>query len=282
MGFADEFGGGCAVVTGAGSGIGRAIAHSFADAGMNVVAADVEADAASRTAAEIDERGVEALGVATDVSQYEAVLELADATYEHFGAVNVLCNNAGVSMRPFRTVWNTSYEDYRWVLGVNYWGVVHGVLAFLPRMREQQDGRRHIVNVSSMAAHRKIRGASAYVSSKRAMEGFSEVLGRELEPDGIGVTIVYPGRVRTRIAESERLRPEHEQSGIRGVEAFTGEVLNTDANPNPELEPAEVAAMVCRAIVENRRYLLTHPAPRGDMLERVGELLGAPVEAPGR
>ncbi|MCZ6785120.1 MAG: SDR family NAD(P)-dependent oxidoreductase, partial [Proteobacteria bacterium] len=170
-----------AVVTGGGSGIGEALARAFAGEGMHVVVADIEGEAAERVAREVRGTGARALAVRTDVADAESVRALADAVYAEFGAAHVLCNNAGVLLMGSAV--GASVGDWQWVLSVNLMGVVHGVDAFLPRMRAQQ-GEAHIVNTSSVAA---LGGGGPYGASKAAVLAFSEALHRELADEGIGV-----------------------------------------------------------------------------------------------
>jgi short-subunit dehydrogenase len=175
------------------------------------------------------------------------------------------------------------------VIGVNIWGVIHGVHVFVPRMR-QQPGDKHIVNVSSMSTLAKVPGHSTYVLTKAAVNGFSDVIREELAADGFGVTILYPGYVKTRIATSERLRPELERSDGRDVPSYDSYAKVADDEPHAGpvriqdagamqigIEADEVGPMVVRAIRENRPYCLTHPAPDVPMKAQYDELLGSYV-----
>ena len=164
-----------AVVTGAGSGMGRAFAERFADAGMNIVLADVEVPRLDEAAASVSERGVEAIAVPTDVADADAVERLRDAAIERFGRVHVLCNNAGVA--GSMTGPGIDLDDWRWVIGVNLWGVIHGHRAFLPHLVEHGEG--HIVNTASMAGHHP--GHSAYTASKWAVVAITEGLYQQLQ-----------------------------------------------------------------------------------------------------
>ena len=193
-----------AVVTGAGSGMGRAFAERFADAGMNVVLADVEVPRLEEALAGVQGRGVEAIAVPTDVSDADAVDRLRDAAIERFGRVNVVCNNAGVADSLVGTA--IDLDNWRWVLGVNMWGVIHGHRSFLPHLVEHGDG--HIVNTASMAGH--FPGHSAYSASKWAVVALSEGLYGQLKSQGstVGVSCLCPGWVATDIGNADRNRPE--------------------------------------------------------------------------
>jgi NAD(P)-dependent dehydrogenase (short-subunit alcohol dehydrogenase family) len=265
-----------AVVTGAGGGIGQSIAQWLAKRGASVVVSDIDGPAAERVAAGIrDEFGTRAMAVVTDVSKLEEVEELAKAAYDAFGRVDILCNNAGVTMRPFRASWDAAYSDFKWMMDVNWWGVVHGHMAFVPRMRETP-GRKHIVNTSSMATQFVVAGHSAYSAAKAAVDGFSRVARTELETQNIGVSLFFPGAVRTRIGTSERLRPEQERSDTRTVKPWsdyappTAKLNPIDPNkqdpdfpPDPYtyITPEQTGRMVIEGILENKPYIMTHPPP---------------------
>ena len=194
-----------AVVTGAGSGIGLALANGFAAAGCTLVLADVQDDALAAAEAEIRLHGVDTLAVRTDVSKVEQVDALAAATIERFGAVHVLCNNAGVAGKG--DPWFGGIESWQWVMGVNFWGVVHGIRAFLPHIAASGTG--HIVNTASMAG--LMPGFSpAYDASKHAVVAISEGLYSTLRTAGlpIGVSCLCPGWIRTGILDSDRNWPD--------------------------------------------------------------------------
>jgi NAD(P)-dependent dehydrogenase (short-subunit alcohol dehydrogenase family) len=263
-----EFAGSASFVTGAGSGMGRSIALSLARRGSNVVVTDIELDAAQATVDLITEEGLTAIARQVDVADPDAVAAAADFAYETFGRVDVLVNNAGVTMRPFRAIWNGSLSDFEWMMRINYLGVVHGLLAFVPRMRVDS-GRKHIVNTSSMATLAETPGHAMYTASKAAVDGVSDVLRAEFEDhdDNIGVTILYPGQVTTRIGTSERLRAEKDRSDARGVIAY--EQKRPLAALNEPLAPEFVGDMVVAAIEHNDPYCLTHPAPVEGLRRRV-------------
>ncbi|WP_285314329.1 SDR family NAD(P)-dependent oxidoreductase [Pseudarthrobacter sp. fls2-241-R2A-168] len=271
-----------AVITGAATGMGRSMALTFAREGINVAIADIDLQAAEATRDEVLALGVNAIAVQTDVSKLEAVESLAEEAYASFGNVDILVNNAGVTMRPFRASWDTAYADFQWMMNVNWWGVLHGHHVFVPRMR-QQPGDKHIVNTSSMASLRPIAGHSAYSASKMAVDGFSLVVREEYKTAGldIGVSILYPGAVTTRINTSERLRPEQERSEVRGVKPWSSylpdELQSTDPRQTggtqntvlrPPIDPDEVGPMVLEGIKHDKLYIATHPVPQEHIDER--------------
>jgi NAD(P)-dependent dehydrogenase (short-subunit alcohol dehydrogenase family) len=287
---------GCtAVVTGAGGGIGRAIALSLAENGANVVVSDIEADAAQAVAVEVESLGVRSLAVRADVSQLAEVEALAAAAYAKFGSVEVLVNNAGVTLRPFRASWDTSYEDFQWMMNVNFWGVLHGHHVFVPRMR-QSPGEKHIVNTSSMASVLSIAGHSAYSAAKAAVDGLSNAAREELKTQDIGVSILHPGPVRTRIVTSERLRRSEDRSEARSIKPWSdyagagNPVASNAASQRDDvvdpdvasgafeyITPHRVGAMVVAGIRANAPHILTHPAPVEALRARTDALIaGAP------
>ena len=246
-----------AVVTGAGSGMGRAFAERFARAGMNVVLADVEAPKLDEAVDAIVASGAAAIGVVTDVTDGTAVDRLRDAAIDRFGRVHVLCNNAGVAGSGPSAGDFVNEAEWRWVLEVNLWGVIHGHRAFLPHLLEHGDG--HIVNTASMAGH--FPGHSAYSASKWAVVAITEGLFHEqrLRAAGVGVSCLCPGWVNTAIADSARNRPEWAAPPL-GAEpspmeemmvAFVRDQLRSG------MDPAAVADLVHDAILADRLWVFT-------------------------
>ena len=207
-----EFEGKVAVVTGAASGIGKAMCVRFAQAGMKVVLADVENDALREAGRDIEKLGVEALTFRTDVSQPDQVSALAEATLERFGKVHVVCNNAGV-FAGGRT-WDAIGTDWEWVIGVNVYGVLHGIRAFVPIMLEQNEPA-HVVNTCSMAGLINMPLSGVYNVSKHAALSLTETLYHELQTmeTPVGVSALCPELIRTGIGRSERNRPAHLKRG---------------------------------------------------------------------
>ncbi len=261
-----------AVVTGAASGIGRALAQRFAQAGMKVVLADVEPAALEQAAREIEASGAQALAVRTDVSKAAEVERLAQATLEKFGAVHVLCNNAGVAMSA--PCWMNTVADWEWVLGVNLWGVIHGVRVFTPILLSQ-GVEGHIVNTASMAGMISGPGMAAYNVSKFGVVTLSETLHHELTMIGspVRVSVLCPGFVNTRIFDAERNRPAElgetapKMPGSEEMEQMGRQLL---AAGSP---PSMVAAVVFEAIRAERFYIFPHPEWKQYIRTRMEEIL---------
>lgn len=243
-----------AVVTGAASGIGLALAERLARNGLGVVMADVERDRLGEAAATVAAQGAEVLAVPTDVSDEQAVQHLADAAYERFGAVHLVCNNAGVAAKT--DSWFGPLSGWQWVMGVNFWGVVHGVRAFLPRLVGQGGG--HIVNTASVAGLLPGFGAS-YDASKHAVVALTEDLYRAMTIAGlpVGVSVLCPGWVRTNITDAERNWPEHlGEQPPQGIE--TDVVLPHLRRVIDEgMPPAAVADRVLEAVEAGRFWVFT-------------------------
>jgi len=238
-----------AVVTGGASGIGRALALRLAGEGANVVVADLDPAGMEAVAAQARSLGVKALTVRTDVSELAQVETLAARAFEAFGAVHVLCNNAGVA--AWGGLESATHRDWQWVLGVNLWGVIHGVEAFVPRMIERGEPA-HIVNTASMAGLVASKGLGVYNTSKYAVVGLSETLAKDLKPYRIGVSVLCPMGVETRIRESERNRP----APLRNERtAGVGEPVELIGR---YLAPEAVADMVLAAIGSGELYVITH------------------------
>jgi len=245
-----------AVVTGAASGIGFALAERFATAGMHVVLADVDESGLDRAAERLGARGVETLTVRTDVSDEDAVLALAATATDRFGTVHVVCNNAGVVSQS--DAWVGPLSGWQWVFGVNLWGVVHGVRAFLPALVAQGEG--HIVNTASIAGLLPGFGA-AYDATKHAVVALTEDLYLAMRQSGlpIGVSVLCPGWVRTNILDAERNWPQHlgeQPPRALGSDIVLGHVRRVIDEGMP---PAAVADLVADAVEADRFWVLPHP-----------------------
>ena len=253
----DHLEGKTAVVTGGAGGIGLAMAERFAQAGMQLVLADIEEPLLAAAADRVRSHGAEVLTVETDVSSSEAMDRLAEAAIERFGQVNLLCNNAGVSgSGVLRSPGEVDEAEWRWVLDVNLWGVIHGHRAFLPHMIEHGEG--HIVNTASMAGH--FPGNSPYSVSKWAVVSMSEGLFHELSGTGVGVSCLCPGWVRTQIAESTRNRPEWAAPRALDEPAEPSEAMAFIKDAIAAgLDPDSVAAQVHDAVVGDKFWVFTHP-----------------------
>lgn len=241
-----------AVVTGAASGLGLAMSYRFAQAEMKVVLADIEADPLDAAVRELRAAGHDATGVVTDVADVDAVNHLAAAAFDAHGAVHVLCNNAGVVKRA--RVWELTLDDWNWVLSVDFWSVVYGLRAFVPRMLARAEGG-HIVNTSSMAGLLPMPNLGAYAAAKSAVLALSLSLQTEFDQleSSLGVSVLCPGFIATGITNSARNRP-----GDLTDEAPPPDVPRTTAGAVATLTVADVAEQVIEAVTSNRFWILTH------------------------
>jgi NAD(P)-dependent dehydrogenase (short-subunit alcohol dehydrogenase family) len=269
-----ELAGRTAFVTGGGSGIGLALGRAFAEAGMKVMLADVERAALDSALESLDNFGPNVRGVACDVADPDSVERAAQATYEAFGKVHVVCNNAGVAAGG--GIDQISLDNWRWVIDVNLMGVLHGIRSFLPHIRNHGEGG-HIVNTASMAGMNAGLGFSPYHASKFAVVAMSEGLAGQLRPLGIGVSVLCPSYVRTRIGESGRNRPERYGRAQAPDPASPAGMLVAEIAKRLQagLDPAEVAARLLAAIRENELYVFTHPNMREEVDERFAAIRAA-------
>ena len=248
-----------AVVTGGASGIGRALCLAFAGEGAHVVVADLDEAGMAETAAGVLKAGARAVTARTDVTKLASVEALAERAWKELGGAHVLCNNAGVAIHGGLEA--ATHRDWEWVLGVNLWGVIHGIEAFVPRMIAQKQPA-HIVNTASMAGLIASQGLGVYNTSKYAVVGLSETLQKDLRQYDIGVSVLCPMGVTTNIRQSERSRPPD---------------LKNPGNPPATdgiqligryLAPEDVAERVLRAVKANRLYVIPHEEARQPLRRR--------------
>jgi NADP-dependent 3-hydroxy acid dehydrogenase YdfG len=262
-----------AVVTGAGSGIGRAMARRFSAAGMNLVLADMNEATLREAVAEANGTGVRAIGIRTDVSKADEMDNLAAKAFEEFERVHIICNNAGVA-GAFLGAHRIDAKDWEWVLGVNLWGVIHGHRVFLPHLLEHNEG--HIVNTASMAGH--FPSHSAYGASKWAVVAISEGLHNSLAAEGsqVGVSCLCPGWVSTNIAASVRERPESVSPGIQAEMSTEEETRYSIVSQlvRDGLAPEHVANMVHDAVGNKSFWIFPHPEMVQMLPPRFAHIMG--------
>jgi NAD(P)-dependent dehydrogenase (short-subunit alcohol dehydrogenase family) len=269
-----ELSGKTAFVTGGASGIGLALGRAFAVSGMKVMLADIEADALAAAVDGLRGIGPEIRGVACDVADSASLKAAAKATFAAFGNVHVVCNNAGVAGGG--GIDDISIDNWRWVIDINLMGVVHGIAAFLPHIRAHGEGG-HIVNTASMAGMQSGLGFSPYAASKFAVVAMSEGLALQLKPEGIGVSVLCPGYVRTRIGESGRNRPARYGPAQTPDPASPAGLLIAHIAERLQsgLEPSQVAASVLAAIAADQLYVFTHPEMRDEVDARFAVIQAA-------
>ena len=266
-----------AFITGGASGIGFAMAQALLNEGMNVAIADVDQAALDEASATLAGSNAKVVAIQLDVTDREQYAAVADQVERELGSVHVLCNNAGVYRGG--SMDQVTYEDWDWVMGVNVGGVVNGLQNFIKRMQAHGEGG-HIVNTASMAGVTTSPGLGVYNASKFAVVGMSEALRADLEPHGIGVSVLCPGMVRTKILESERTRPsEFDVTDTAAEEAAQAhsEVMNLAMNTG--IDASEVADMVVQGIKTEQFYLFPHPEMKDATEARTQEILGSFGEA---
>jgi NAD(P)-dependent dehydrogenase (short-subunit alcohol dehydrogenase family) len=276
-----EFAGRVAVVTGAASGIGFGLATRLAQEGMRVVLADVEQPALEAAVGRLQDDGFNAVGVPTDVSQAEAVQQLADHTLRVFGAVHVVCNNAGVG-GGFGKIWEASLKDWQWALDVNLWGVIHGVRTFVPILLEHGEPG-HVVNTASVAG--LVPGTRVYSVTKHAVVALSEALYHGLRSIDarVGVSVLCPGLIDTRIMFAYRNRPPELRNAPDELasdrEIGRAERIHNLADESG-MPPADVAARVIEGIRAEQFYILTHDHFDAAIRTRMEDILQRRKPAP--
>lgn len=266
-----------AFITGGASGVGFGMAKAFAEAGMKVVIADIRRDFLDEAIERLPGRTVHAIRL--DVTDREAFAAAADEAERVYGPVDLLCNNAGVNL--FAPIEAYTYDDWDWVLGVNLGGVINGVRTFVPRMKARGQGG-HILNTGSMASWLSGPGAGIYTTSKFAIRGLSECLRWSLAADGIGVSLLSPGLVKSRIYESERTRPPNLSTETAPVDDHIMAQL-------PEwhqlgMEPEEVGRIALQGVLDNELYIFSHAEFKEELAEVFTAVLaampGGEVDAP--
>jgi NAD(P)-dependent dehydrogenase (short-subunit alcohol dehydrogenase family) len=222
------------------------MARAAAKAGMNVVVADISEQNAVQVAEELIAMGVQSMAVKTDVSNLQSVEDLAAQAYDKFGAVHLLCNNAGVWIGAMMA--KADIKDWQWVINVNLYGVIHGVTTFLPKMLQQGEG--HIVNTASMGGLIAGPPEGLYCTTKFAVVGLTEALFMEVADKGIGVSLLCPGLVKTALLASDKVRPTELKTGVN----HDVELLKIDSG----IDPDDVGQRVLDAVESNEFYIITH------------------------
>jgi NAD(P)-dependent dehydrogenase (short-subunit alcohol dehydrogenase family) len=260
----DPFRGRVAVITGGGGGIGSALARAFAARGARLALADVDRAAAEAVAKELSAAGAEAQAFQVDVTDRADVFRLADEVVARFGRVHVVCNNAGVALGG--EMWSAPLEDWEYTMAVNFWGVLYGVQAFVPRLLAQGEGG-HVVNTASMAGLTGMSFLGMYCASKFAVVGLTESLSRELRERGVGVSVLCPMIVETDINRNSLLRhPDPERRRQAAASAPAGLMRGG------VIAPEQVARRVVRAIERGELYVLTHPEQREILRRRAARI----------
>jgi NAD(P)-dependent dehydrogenase (short-subunit alcohol dehydrogenase family) len=263
----EDLSGRVAVVTGAASGIGLGMAQAFAGQGMKLVLADIDTAELEAACKQLVDDGAEAIGVPTDVSDPTALETLREAALSSFGAAHVVCNNAGVGVGG--PIWEVPLEAWKWVFGVNFWGVVHGMRSFVPLLLEQGEG--HVVNTASAAGLTASPFLGPYSATKHAVVSVSETLAIELAGSPVGVSVLCPLWVRTRIHESDRNAPPEvaklmadDPESLASRRDLLGQFINTG------LAPEIVAARVVEAVKAKGFWVFPHDELR-EVVRRRGQ-----------
>jgi len=275
-----ELRGKTAFITGGGSGVGLGQAKVFAGAGMNVVIADIRQDHLDEALASLRETGARVHGIRLDITDRKVYADAADEAERVLGPVQLLCNTAGVSQ--FGPMQHATYDDWDWQMSVNVGGVINGIQTFVPRMLKL--GRPcHIVNTASMSAFTPMPGTGIYCTTKFAVRGLSESLRLDLEPHGIGVSVLCPGAVNTNIHEAVLTRPKHlAKTGYYGADQQVMKGLKAVIEPG--LDPVVLGEKVLAAILANALYVIPYAEFRDPLIElhqRVLAALPDPKDDPG-
>lgn len=267
-----------AVITGAGSGFGLEVARIGARAGMNLVPVDVQQDALDAARRELEAAGAQVLAQRVDVSNAEAMEALASAVQQRFGAPHFVFNNAGVGSGGL--VWENTLADWNWVLGVNLWGVIHGVRLFTPMMLAAAEAdpayQGHIVNTASMAGLLTAPNMGIYNVSKHAVVALTETLYQDLRlvSDQVSASVLCPYFVPTGIAHSERNRPQDMTDEKLTRSQMVGRAMSEKAVSSGKVTAAEVAQRVFDAMADDRFYIYSHPGALGNVQTRMEAIVG--------
>lgn len=268
-----------AFITGGASGIGLGMSRVFSGAGMKVVMADLRQDHLDEATAELKDAGADVHPICVDVSDRKAMAEAADEAAGVYGNVHVLCNNAGINI--IRPITEATFEDFDWLFDVNLGGVVNGVLTFVHRMIEHGEGG-HIVNTSSVAGILTGPGTGIYSATKFAIRGLSDALRYDLIPHGIGVSVMCPGTVSTRLYESEENRQDRYMGEVndtvRAQRSGTGELFRQVLPKG--MDATRVGEIVLDAIRKNQFYIMTHVEIERDIRESFDEMIEALPDTP--
>jgi NAD(P)-dependent dehydrogenase (short-subunit alcohol dehydrogenase family) len=267
----DDLDGKVVAITGGASGIGRALADAFGAAGMRVALTDVEPGPLAQAVTELTESGIDAAGWPCDVSDDDQVHEFAASTFDHFGTAHVVCNNAGVGGAGGLT-WEVPLAGWEWTIGVNLMGVVHGIRAFVPRMVGQGEG--HVVNTASLAGLKAAPFMAAYNATKHAVVAISESLAHEcaFTAPGVGVSVLCPAFIRTRIAESGRNWPDRlGPNPSHPPDSPAGDLIRQRIANG--LDPAVYAARAVDAVRTRRFFVLSDDAHAGATRSRLAEIV---------
>jgi short-subunit dehydrogenase len=246
-----DFNGKVVAITGAGSGIGRALANNLSQKGAHLALSDINEEGLAETVGQCEGRGIKVTSQRLDVAQREAMYAWSDQVVADHGKVNVIVNNAGVALGA--TIEAMSYEDFEWLMGINFWGVVYGTKAFLPHLKESGEG--HIVNLSSVFGLISVPSQSAYNAAKFAVRGFTDALRMELEIEGapVSATTIHPGGIKTNIAKNARMDPsvtEIAGDPEKAIKDFERAFITS---------PEKAARQIIAAVQHDRRRALIGP-----------------------
>ena len=268
-----ELNGKVAVVTGASSGLGRATALALSREGMRVAIADVDVAGLDKLAREMGDQGAKPLTQRTDVTRGDEMDVLAERVFDELGGTHLLCNCAGVALSA--PVWETTVGDWQWTLGVNLWGVIHALRAFVPRLIAQDSG--HIVNATSIAGLISPPGSGAYSAGMHAVVSLSETLHHDLKEIGasVGVSVLCPAYVPTGSPESEAKRPKEFANPPREISPLqrAKQAMLRKAAQSGRISEDQVAQMLISGVKANRFYILTHPRIKGAIEDRMHDIL---------